>query len=177
MSEVSAYNKEFDRIYEISGLPTIYEEPRIPYNICRDCKIYNILEELKGYYVCPRCGLVSNNYQVYKLDYKDEKNMVYTVPYRRINYFRKYITKSKILDYKLENKLCEMFEDINIYFKNNVKGRRNFIKYDFLVRQLLFYLGYPTLAVKFKKPKRKKTLKAYTKIWKDICIHLNYEMN
>jgi len=76
---------------------------------------------------------------------------------------------------ELEDKLCNMFKDIQSPFlKHCPKGRKNFLSYSYVLYKFFQILGLNEYLKFFPLLKSREKLYAQDQIWKKICIELNY---
>ena len=78
---------------------------------------------------------------------------------------------------ELEDKLCNMFRDIQAPFlKHCPKGRKNFLSYSYVLYKFFQILGLNEYLKFFPLLKSREKLYAQDQIWKKICEELNYSI-
>ncbi len=81
-----------------------------------------------------------------------------------------------VINKKLENKLIQMFEDIQAPFEKVVpKGRNNFLSYSYTLHKMCELLGEDQLLPCFPYLKSREKLYIQDTMWKDICKITNYD--
>jgi hypothetical protein len=154
------------------------ENPPLPVKrnpwLCTNCTNNLVRDCVRGHLVCTNCGFVSISSPMYVHEYATHYCVIQSQPYTRLKYFRFFLERSKKLPDIIEKRLCMMFVNVNESFNNNASGRRNFIKYNYLINKLLIEIDKKDLAKKFPLPNRKRTLRKYDRLWEKICKDLNY---
>ena len=81
-----------------------------------------------------------------------------------------------VISYETEDELIEMFKMIQEPFDNNIpKGRKNFLSYSYTLHKFCQLLNRYDLLVLFPLLKSRDKLHQQDKIWKAICLDLNWE--
>lgn len=142
---------------------------------CYECDNKKVISDYA--YVCTQCGVISGQQEVASM-YGEmltyHPNLRYYAGYSRNKYFNKVLKKDIYINPDLDRKLNLMFNEINKYFTKNVTHRKSFIKYNYVIIKLLSIMDRDELQDNFRMPTRRKTLKKYDKIWKEICGRFDY---
>lgn len=167
------YEKQFNALFKYNSKEEsktdTKESKNANSNICSNCKEERIRDTNSGFLVCQYCGEIPANSSLYCVaEFTPNVLMMEANKYKRSIYFKRLVRKNNILPAHVEELLCRMFPTINDKFKEKVKNRHNFIKYNFVIHKMLESIGKPELARRYPIPTRKRTLRKYNQIWKLI---------
>lgn len=141
---------------------------------CERCSGIRRRDTVYGYLVCIECGRVALRNQYYVTEFATSFCRIESQRYSRIKYFKLFLEKGHQLPTSIEDQLVRMFRRVNGEFKKIVSGRKNLIKYNYLLRKMLEELNEVEHSKAFPIPSRRRTLRKYDRIWKSICEGLDF---
>ena len=178
------YKNEFNQINEIIKKKKIIpKKVNIKHNSCYFCNTVKRVDTDNCIYVCINCGVISSGFDKPFIEMSQYNNDTHRIDYISF-YDRKCQFKKKIFQYQDKNKLhfskylvnrLEIkFIQINEIFNEICDGRKNFIRYNYIIYKLLELMDYDRYLKDDALPKTKNILKSYDEYWEKICQKLNW---
>ncbi len=130
-------------------------------------------------FTCKECGLVRSAH-IMSLSMYNSDNTGYKIKriksYSRLKQFEHVLRRNaRVTPLIIHVLRCRFIRIHTFYIKSSLSdGRKNFLKYGFLIYKMLCLLGRGDLASFFTLPKTKKTLDKYESIWEVICDHFKW---
>lgn len=144
---------------------------------CYECKTEKFVDTSMGWYCCKICGDISGKNTICDLNYKDivESYNRVNCKYDRINQFTTQLNNNVILDKPKQRRMINMFETTLFYLSDIISGRKNCIKYKYIIYKLLELIKERIDDKNFLLPKTSYTIKKYDKIWEQVCEKANWQ--